>query len=114
VKVKLANSVGSHNVSHYHGTVSGITTADGHTSAANSRRNPRRFKWTRPFRRKTKLVSVRVPPHFKRSLKMFKAQCYEMRFVVPCKQYHKPLSHKKSALQQIFNVQYGQKISSIK
>jgi hypothetical protein len=36
--------------------VSSITTADAHTSAANSRLNwrPRRFKWTRPFRRKTK------------------------------------------------------------
>ena len=35
--------------------VSSITTADAHTSAANSRLNwcPRRFKWTRPFRRKT-------------------------------------------------------------
>ena len=33
-----------------------ITTADAHTSAANSRLNwrPRPFKWTRPFRRKTK------------------------------------------------------------
>jgi len=36
--------------------VSSITTADAHTSAANSRLNwrPHRFKWTRPFRRKTK------------------------------------------------------------
>ena len=36
--------------------VSSITTADGHTSAANSPKNwrPSRFKWTRPFRRKTK------------------------------------------------------------
>jgi len=36
--------------------VSGITTADTHTSAVSSRLNwrPRRFKWTRPFRRKTK------------------------------------------------------------
>jgi len=36
--------------------VSSITTADAHTSAASSRLNwrPRRFKWTRPFRRKTK------------------------------------------------------------
>ena len=36
--------------------VSGITNADAHTSAASSRLNwrPRRFKWTRPFRRKTK------------------------------------------------------------
>jgi len=37
-------------------SVSSITTADAHTSAASSRLNwrHRRFKWTRPFRRKTK------------------------------------------------------------
>jgi hypothetical protein len=36
--------------------VSSITTAEAHTSAASSRLNwrPRRFIWTRPFRRKTK------------------------------------------------------------
>jgi hypothetical protein len=36
--------------------VSSITNVDAHTSAASSRVNwrPRRFKWTRPFRRKTK------------------------------------------------------------
>jgi hypothetical protein len=36
--------------------VSNITTTDAHTSAASSRLNwrPRRFKWTRPFHRKTK------------------------------------------------------------
>ena len=36
--------------------VSSITTADAHNSAASSRLNwrPRRFKWTRPFRWKTK------------------------------------------------------------
>jgi hypothetical protein len=36
--------------------VSSITTADAHTSAASSRLNwrPYRFKWTRPFRWKTK------------------------------------------------------------
>jgi hypothetical protein len=36
--------------------VSSITTDDAHTSAASSRLNwrPRRFKWTRPFRLKTK------------------------------------------------------------
>ena len=38
--------------------VSSITTADAHTSAASSRLNwcLRRFKWTRPCRRKTKSV----------------------------------------------------------
>jgi len=37
-------------------SVSSIITADAHTSAASSRLNwrPRWFKWTRPFRRKTK------------------------------------------------------------
>jgi len=37
-------------------SITTITTADAHTSAASSRLNwqPRRFKWTRPFRRKTK------------------------------------------------------------
>jgi len=37
-------------------SVSSITTADAHTSAASSRLNlrPRWFKWTSPFRRKTK------------------------------------------------------------
>ena len=36
--------------------VSSITTDDAHTTAASSRLNwcPCRFKWTRPFRRKTK------------------------------------------------------------
>jgi len=36
--------------------LSSITTADAHTSAVSSRLNwrPRQFKWTRPFRRKTK------------------------------------------------------------
>jgi len=36
--------------------VSSVTTADAHTSTASSRVNwrPWRFKWTRPFRRKTK------------------------------------------------------------
>jgi len=57
VKGKLANGVGSqysHTTSE-HG-VSSITIADAHTSAASSRLNwrPRRFKWTRLFRRKTK------------------------------------------------------------
>jgi len=57
VKGKLANGVGSQCLytTLDHG-VSSITTADAHTSAASSRLNwrPRRFKWTRPFRRKTK------------------------------------------------------------
>jgi hypothetical protein len=57
VKGKLANGVGSqfsHTTSER--GVSSITNADAHSSAASSRLNwlPRRFKWTRPFRRKTK------------------------------------------------------------
>ena len=57
VKGKLANGVGSH---YSHATsergLSSITQADAHTSAASSRLNwrPHRFKWTRPFRGKTK------------------------------------------------------------
>ena len=57
VKGKLVNGVGSQ-YSHTpsEGGVSSITKADAHTSAASSRLNwlPRRFKWIRPFRRKTK------------------------------------------------------------
>ena len=55
VKGKMVNGVTStlHTTSE-HG-VSSITTADAHTSAASSRlKPPRRFKWTRPFSRKTK------------------------------------------------------------
>ena len=57
VKGKLANGVGSQ---YSHATsergVSSITNTDAHTSAASSwpNRRPRVFKWTRPFRRKTK------------------------------------------------------------
>jgi len=57
VKGRLENGVGSQ---YSHTTsergVSSITNADAHTSAASSRLNwrPRRFKWIRPFRRKTK------------------------------------------------------------
>ena len=57
VKGKLTNGVGSQ-YSHTPSErgVSSITNADAHTSTASSRLNwrPRRFKWTRPFRRKTK------------------------------------------------------------
>jgi len=50
--------------------VSSIITADAHTSVDSSRLNwrPCQFKWTRPFRRKTKSGSARVPSHFKSSL----------------------------------------------
>jgi hypothetical protein len=57
VKGKLANGVGSQ---YSHTTselgVSSITNADAHPSAASSRLHwrPLRFKWTRPFRWKTK------------------------------------------------------------
>jgi len=57
VKGKEASGVGSQQsctVSEH--VLSSITTADAHTSAASSQQNwhPRRYKWTRPFRWKTK------------------------------------------------------------
>ena len=58
VKGKLANGVGSQYSSHNLGTWCNqhYYTADAHTSCASIRLNwrPCRFKWTRPFRRKTK------------------------------------------------------------
>jgi len=50
--------------------VCSITTADVHTSAASSRLNwrPCRFKWTRPFRRKTKSGFCTCALDFKCSL----------------------------------------------
>ena len=57
VKGKLANGMGSQ---YSHATsergLSSINQADAHTSATSSRLNwrPHRFKWTRPFRGKTK------------------------------------------------------------
>jgi len=51
----IANTL--HTTSEYGvSSITTITTADAHTSAASSRLNwsPRRFKWIRPFRRKTK------------------------------------------------------------
>jgi len=54
VKRKLTNGVGSQNPSHYLATW--CIHLDAYTSAASRRLNwcPCRFKWTRPFRRKTK------------------------------------------------------------
>ena len=57
VNGKLVNGVGSQYSHMASGRgVSSITNADAHTSAASNRLKwlPRRFKWTRPFRRKTK------------------------------------------------------------
>ena len=57
MKGKLANGVGSQ---YSHATsergISSITQADAHTSVTSGRLNwrPHRFKWTRPFRGKTK------------------------------------------------------------
>ena len=70
VKGKLANGVGSqcsHTTSER--SVSSITKADAHTSAASSRLNwlPRRFKWTRPFRRKKKSGFCACAIRFRRS-----------------------------------------------
>ena len=69
VKGKLANGVGSQYSSHYLGTWCAQHTVDAHTLAASSRLNwrPLRYKWTRPFRWKTKSgfrASARVPSHF--------------------------------------------------
>ena len=50
--------------------VSRTTTADAHTSAASSRR-PRRFKWSRPFRRKTKSVFCTCANTFKTQPKVW-------------------------------------------
>jgi hypothetical protein len=55
--------------------VSSITTADAHTSAASSQLNwrPRRFKWTRPFWRKTKsgfcACVITFQAHYTKSLR---------------------------------------------
>ena len=57
VKGKYANGVGSQqSCTVSEDGLSSITTADAHASAVSSRLNwnPRRFKWTRPFRWKTK------------------------------------------------------------
>jgi len=57
VKGKEANGVGSQQSSTVsENDLSSIITADAHTSAASSRLNghPHRYKWTRPFRWKTK------------------------------------------------------------
>ena len=71
VKGKLENGVCSQ---YPHTTsepgVSSITNADAHTSAASSRLKwrPRRFKWTRPFRWKTKsgfcACAIRFQTHY--------------------------------------------------
>jgi len=76
--------------------VSSITTADAHTSDASSRLNwrPRRFKWTRPFHRKTKsgfcactitflfLVTVAInisPWRFRASIPTVSPCCWDRR-----------------------------------
>jgi len=70
IKGKLANGVGSQ---YSHKTselgVSSIINADAHTSAASSRLNwlLRRFKWTLPFRRKTKCGFCACPIGFRTS-----------------------------------------------
>jgi hypothetical protein len=67
VKGKLANGVGSQ---YSYTTSEQGASSNAHTSAACSRLNwrPRRFKWTRPFRRKTKSGFWCVPSHFKSSV----------------------------------------------
>jgi len=53
--------------------VSSITTADAHTSAVSSRLNwrPRRYKWTLPFRRKTKSGFYACATTFQSSLLVY-------------------------------------------
>jgi hypothetical protein len=60
-----------------------ITNADAHTSAASSRLNwrPRRFKWTRPFRRKTKSCFCACAITFKRTITIHLEGIYGMRAV---------------------------------
>ena len=65
VKGKLANGVGIQYPSQYLGTwCIQHYYADAHTLAASSRLNwrPRRFKWTRPFRRKTNAYAITFQP----------------------------------------------------
>ena len=59
--------------------VSSITTADAHTSAASSRLkwHPCWFKWTSPFRRKTKYVFCACAITFQRSLRHFVVRFYK-------------------------------------
>ena len=75
VKGKLANGVRSQ---YSHTTsercLSSITQADAHNSVASSRLNwrPHRFKWTRPFRGKTKSGFCRVPSRSARAIQIIK------------------------------------------
>ena len=60
-----------------------ITTADAHTSAASSRLNwrPRRFKWTRPFRWKTKsgLCACAITFQTQSTFRETSGYCFELR-----------------------------------
>ena len=67
--------------------VSSITTADAHTSAPSSRLNgrPRRFKWTRPFRRKKKSGFYACAITFQTQSTTFGAVCVVKRVPVRCR-----------------------------
>ena len=56
--------------------VSSITTADAHTSAASSRLNRRRFKWTRPFRAKDEICFLRVCHHISNAVYRSTCRCW--------------------------------------
>jgi len=83
-----------------HGVPS-ITTADAHTSAACSRLNWRshRFKWNRPFRRKTKSGFCACAFTFQKQSTFFTFICYDLTSIFPIKFFAKRfpsyyLSHK--------------------
>ena len=66
--------------------VSSITTADAHTSAASSRLNwrPRRFKWTRPFRRETKSSFCACAITFRKQSNTRLTRYFIFLFLSPC------------------------------
>jgi hypothetical protein len=82
---KLVNGVGSQysNTTLERG-VSSITTADAHTSAASSWLNwrPRRFKWTRPFRRKKKsgLCACAIMFHTESTITLFEVLSLNLQY----------------------------------
>ena len=70
--------------------VSSITNADAHNSAASSRLNlrPRRLKWTRPFRRKTKCgfsscaIRFQTQSTSARGIESNEGGCYVMEYLM--------------------------------
>jgi hypothetical protein len=112
VKGKLANG-GVANTLHTTSErgVSSITTADAHMSAASNRLNwrPRRFKWTRPFLRKTKsgFCACAITFQTQSTIGLF---TYKSHFAFPFSKYFhcalsppqdKAKTHTKSRLREI-------------